>query len=82
MTKQHKLIEKIRSRPKNFTWKELCALMTFLGYELKNGSGSRRRFLNAKSQAVMTIHEPHPRNYLLEYQVKAVLEHLENKGLI
>ena len=82
MTKQQKLITKIKSRPKDFTWDELCSLMNALGYELRNGNGSRRRFFNPQSQTILSIHEPHPRNYLLDYQVKDVLEHLRDKGLI
>lgn len=82
MSKQQKLITRLKSRPKDFTWDELCSLMRTLGYELVNANGSRRRFFNPTSKGVLTIHEPHPRNYLLDYQIKDVLEHLNDRGAI
>ncbi|MBU1264318.1 MAG: type II toxin-antitoxin system HicA family toxin [Gammaproteobacteria bacterium] len=82
MSKRDKLIEKIQSRPKDFTWQETCGLLSSLGYELMKNDGSRRKFYNAETRAVLMVHEPHPRNYLLAYQVKDVLQHLKDKGLI
>ncbi|WP_365977552.1 type II toxin-antitoxin system HicA family toxin [Thiobacillus sp.] len=82
MSKQDKLIQRIKSRPKDFTWQELCSLLTSLDYVLLNGAGSRRKFFKATTQTVLILHEPHPRNYLLDYQVKAVVEHLIEAGVI
>lgn len=82
MSKQEKLLIKLRSRPKDFTWDELCSVMRSLGYKLKNSDGSRRKFFHEQTKAVVSLHEPHPRKYLLEYQVNLVLDHLHAKGII
>lgn len=82
MSKQLKLIERIKSRPKDFTWQETCGLLSSLGYKQAKNDGSRRKFFNAETKAVLMVHEPHPRNYLLDYQVRDVLQHLKDKGLI
>ncbi len=37
MSKLEKLIARIKSKPKDFTWKEATTLMNAFGYELKAG---------------------------------------------
>lgn len=81
MSRQEKLLAKLRSKPKGFTWGELCSLMNACGFELRTGDGSRRKFINPETKRLMSIHEPHPRNYLLDYQVNAVLNFLEENGV-
>jgi len=56
-----KLIARLKSRPKDFTWKELVRLLEGLGYaEARAGKtgGSRRRFLHPTAP-VVALHKPH-----------------------
>jgi hypothetical protein len=84
MTRKDKLIKRLLSKPKDFTWNELTALLTGLGFEeVKTGktSGSRRRFVNADS-LIIVLHKPHPHNILKQYQLEQVIETLKQQGLL
>ncbi len=84
MSKKDKLIEKLKSKPKDFTYDELKTLLNYLGfYEYNKGktSGSRVKFLNANDVKIV-LHKPHPSNILKPYQIKDAIEILEKGGLI
>jgi predicted RNA binding protein YcfA (HicA-like mRNA interferase family) len=58
-------------------------LLSALGFEKSNKgktSGSRVKFM--KDDIPIILHKPHPRKELLEYQIKQILEILEEEGLI
>ena len=83
MGNKEKLIERFKSKPKDFTFSELQNLLELLGFVLSNKgktSGSRVKF--SKANIVIILHKPHSRKELLGYQVKQVLEILEREGLI
>ncbi|GHV05589.1 hypothetical protein FACS1894217_02740 [Clostridia bacterium] len=83
MGKREKLLERLKRNPKDFTFDELRGALEALGFELSNQgrtSGSRVKFL--KGNIPITLHKPHPRKELLEYQVKQVLEVLEKEDLL
>lgn len=78
MSKIEKLIERLRSKPKNFTWEELKKVLKHYGYEeMSKGKtgGSRRKFVN-QDNTIISLHEPHPQNILKSYQLTIVIEHL------
>lgn len=84
MAQIKKLIERFKSQPtpKDFTWQELTKLLNYFGYsELKKGKtgGSRRRFAD-NDKNIITLHKPHPLEILKQYQIKEVLQHLQEKG--
>ena len=84
MTRKEKLIKRLKSKPKDFTWDETKSLLIGLGFtEVKTGKtgGSRKRFINS-SNVVVTLHRPHPRNILKRYQIEQLLELLSAEGLI
>jgi hypothetical protein len=84
MAKIDKLIERFKSRPKDFTWSELEKLLKSLDYqEAKTGKtgGSRRKFLHA-SRPIISLHKPHPSEILKMYQVDQILELLEKEKMI
>lgn len=79
MTKLDKLHKRLCAKPKDFAWEELARLLRVHNYEEVVGGktgDSRRRFFNATTQRVITLHKPHPGNILKEYQLKEVIEHL------
>ena len=83
MGKKEKLIAKLKSNPKDFTFEEMRSLLEALGFAMSNKgktSGSRIKFMNGNIPII--LHKPHPRKELLEYQVKQVIEVLEREDLI
>ena len=84
MGQKEKLIQKLKSRPKDFTFQEAETLLGCLTYQRFNKgktSGSRVLFYS-EGRAPILLHKPHPRKELLEYQVKQLLEVLEQEGLL
>lgn len=85
MSKKDKLIARLKSKPKDFEYSELKSLLIFLGYEENNKgrtSGSAVSFLNKTIESVIMLHKPHNPDILKHYQIKAVIEELENNNLI
>lgn len=83
MSKKDKLLERLKSRPKDFTFNEMCNALEFLGFVMHNKgktSGSRVKFI--KDDIPIIFHKPHPRKELLEYQIRQIVEVLEEEGLI
>jgi len=81
--KKEKLIERLKSNPKDFTFDEMRNVLESLGFEMFNKgktSGSRVKFM--KDNIPIILHKPHPRKELLEYQIKQVLVILEKEDLI
>jgi hypothetical protein len=81
--KKEKLVNRLKSMPKDFTFDELQTLLEILGYEVNNKgktSGSRVKFI--KENSVIILHKPHPRKELLEYQLKQIIEKLQEEDLI
>lgn len=83
MSRKEKLIEKLKNKPKNFTFDELESLMGALGFQKSNKgktSGSRVKFI--RGNVVVIMHKPHPRKELLAYQVNQILEILEREDVL
>ena len=84
MGQKEKLIKKLKSRPKDFTFDEAEALLKYFTYSRSNKgrtSGSRVMFVSDEYAPIL-LHKPHPRKELLDYQVKQLIEVLEQEGLI
>lgn len=85
MGQKEKLIAKLKSNPKTFTFDEAETLLGYFSYQKSNKgktSGSRVMFTNEERNSQILLHKPHPRKELLVYQVKQLKEHLEQEGLI
>ena len=83
MGKKEKLIKRLKSRPKDFTFEEAESLLGYLDYfrfDKGKTSGSRVIFKSDMHAPIM-LHKPHPRKELLEYQIKQLIEILEQEGL-
>lgn len=84
MGQKEKLIARLKTKPKDFTFDEAEALLKYLDYcrsDKGRTSGSRVLFYS-EEHAPILLHKPHPRKELLEYQVKQLLETLEQEGLL
>lgn len=84
MGQKDKLIKRLKAKPKDFTFDEAETLLKYLSYirsEKGRTSGSRVMFVSEDHTPIL-LHKPHPRKELLSYQVKQLLETLEQEGLI
>ena len=84
MGQKEKLIVRLLSRPKDFTFLDLETLLGYFAYKRNDKgrtSGSRVMFINDKYASIM-LHKPHQRKELLDYQVKQVIDVLKQEELI
>lgn len=84
MSKTEKLLQRLLSVPRDFTWDELINILGLFGFnELKKGKtgGSRRKFAD-ENKNVIILHKPHPGNIVKEYALKQVITQLKDKGYI
>lgn len=79
MSKIEKLIDKLKSKPKDLTWEELLKLLNHFGFvEIKTKGktgGSRVKFVD-KEKRIINLHKPHPSNIVKQYVIKQILEKL------
>ena len=84
MGKKEKLMQRLKSRPKDFTFDEAEILLGYLSYSRSNKgktSGSRVMFTSERHAAIL-LHKPHPGNELKGYQVSQLLDILGQENLI
>ena len=84
MSKKEKLLERLLSHPKDFTFDELTTLLNRLGYVMTKAGktgGSRVSFVNGDGDYIR-LHKPHPRNILKQYQIDDVIDVLSERGLL
>lgn len=77
MSKKNKLLQRLITRPKDFTYEEVRTLLESLGfYECQRGktSGSAVSFVNYNTKLELKIHKPHPKNILKPYQIEMIIE--------
>lgn len=85
MGKKEKLINHLKSKPKDFTFDELETLLGYFSYSKTNKgktSGSRVIFTSSENRPAIMLHKPHPGNELKLYQVQQIIEILKQEGLI
>ncbi|MDP4239980.1 MAG: type II toxin-antitoxin system HicA family toxin [Bacteroidota bacterium] len=80
MSKAEKLLVRLLSQPKDFTYTELKTALTSLGYVEEQGAGSRVCF-KSKTHKIK-LHKPHPGNILKQYQTSLIVDELKKEGLI
>ena len=84
MGQKEKLIQRLKTKPKDFTFDEAEKLLGYLSYVRSNKgktSGSRVMFISEEHEAIL-LHKPHPQKELKAYQIKQLIEILEQEGLI
>jgi hypothetical protein len=80
MSRKEKILKRLKSKPKDFTYEEAKTLLLQLGFEEdKKGktSGSRVLFRNIKENISIELHKPHPSNVLKSYQINILLKNLK-----
>lgn len=84
MGQKDKLIEKLKAKSRTFTFDDAEALLRYFSCRRSDKghtSGSRVVFVS-DTYAPILLHKPPPRKELLPYQVKQLIEVLEQEGLI
>ena len=85
LRRKEKLIAKLKSNSRSFTFDEAEALLGYFSYHRSNKgktSGSRIMFIRDEHKVKISMHKPHPRKVLKDYQVKQLLNQLEQEGLL
>ena len=85
MGQKEKLIAKLMSHPKNFTFDDAESLLGYFTYYRSNKgktSGSRVIFTSDLYKTKILLHKRHPSKELLEYQVKQLIDNLREEGLL
>ena len=84
MSKNEKLLKRILSLPKDFTFEELMKLFSALGFEISTKgktSGSRVRFFNKEKKLQYLAHRPHPASIIKEKALKDIVNFITENNL-
>ena len=83
MSRKDKLLEKLLQKPKDFTFDEMESLLSYLGYELKQGgTRSGEKFIKDGSNEVINLHRSDPNGTLKCYILDQVIEKLRKDGVL
>lgn len=83
MSRKNKRIDRLLSKPKDYTFDELRALLNSLGYEeYSKGktSGSRVQFMKSGKPFPILLHRPHDPPYLKTYMINQIIAYLKENG--
>lgn len=83
MSKFEKAKERIRSKPKDYTYDEAKYLLFQMGFEeytKGKTSGSRVKFYRREDKKVILLHKPHPGNVMKRGAVEDLVDFLSNLG--
>ncbi len=81
MTKQDKLLDRLKGATATFEWSDLVTLLQRLGYEKVEMAGSRVRFVHPHRRMIL-LHKPHSENVIKGGALKAVKATLSEEKLI
>ncbi len=84
MSRHEKLLERLLSRPNDFTFTELLTLLKHFGYTqcAPGTTGGSRVMFTDEHNNVIRLHKPHPRNILKRYQIDDIVAALKEGGHI
>lgn len=71
--------------PSDFRFSDMRKIMAYFGYlESNKGatSGSRVKFYNPKTKAILLLHKPHPGDQMVKSAVDSVVKFLKEHGHI
>ena len=84
MSRLEKEVDRLKSKPKDYTYDEAKSLLNKLGFvEYNKGktSGSRVKFIDGNDRKV-ELHKPHPSNIIKDYKIRDIIKRLEEWRLI
>lgn len=83
MSKLDKAKERLRLKPKDYTYSEAKYLLLQLGFEeytKGKTSGSRVKFYRERDQRIILLHKPHPGDEMSIGAIKDLATRLEEMG--
>ena len=83
MSTKDKLIKRLKTHPKDFTFDETVRLFSLLGFTKSSKgktSGSRVIFENGNDQFL--THKPHPQSIMKEAAVRQIIDYLTENNYI
>lgn len=84
MNQRKRLMERFKTKPKDFSWDELVRRLESLGYRQASSgktTGSRCRFIHETAPTI-NLHRPHPGKIVRAYALRNVLEALPRESLL
>lgn len=81
MSQKQNLIDRLKTKPKDFTVSELDTLMKQCNCSKNNRgrtSGSAIAYIHTPSGRKLSFHSPHPKKELKRYMIDAVIGFLES----
>ena len=83
MSKKQKLIDRLKNRPRDFTFAEAETLLLGLGFKrMDAGKTGGSRVAYKLGHIKIKFHKPHPQKELKPYQLLQLLADLEKEGLV
>ena len=84
MGQKEKLIARLKTIPRDFTFDEAVRLLNLFGYSKENKgktSGSRVMFIDEQKRKIL-LHKPHPGNIIKRYALENIIGKLiRNKNI-
>jgi hypothetical protein len=80
MSKAEKILQRLLTKPKDFSYSELKTVLGLFDYIEEQGAGSRVCFKTSTHK--IKLHKPHPGNILKQYQLDLVIDELKKQKLI
>lgn len=83
MSRLEKAKERLRKRPRDYTYAEvkwLLSQMGFVEYTKGKTSGSRVKFYRSADQKVILLHKPHPEDIMKPGAIKMLADFLVELG--
>lgn len=83
MSQFDKLLKRIKTIPKDFTYDEMRTLLKHLDFEENTKgktSGSSVSFIRSRDKKIFMFHKPHPGNIVKPCYIKKLLEMLDESG--
>lgn len=84
MSRLEKEIERLKLRPKDYTYNEAKSLLNKLGFMENNKgrtAGSRVEFIDKEKRKIL-LHKPHPKNIIKPYKIIEIINQLQEWRMI
>ena len=83
MTQQDKRINRLKSQPADYSWRELVSVLASLGFaEKKDKKGGSHRIFEHPIAGNLHLPKPHPGPIVKRYVIREVIQKLQRSGLL
>lgn len=78
---KERMLVRLKTIPSDLTWSELTVVLKMLGFEQREGNGSRVKFVGP-GNILIHLHRPHPAKEIKRCYVREVVALLKEAKLI